>query len=112
MSAERDEIRAILERHLKQTIYRHLRAVENESTEALENSLVSYCEGLIYAQLRERGVEEYLALRYADDPIEAFNLFIKAWVPERYHEHLLDNDENDGQFVRNHINSARGVVTI
>lgn len=55
----------------------------------------------------ERGAEEYIALRYADDPIEAFNLFIKAWVPEEWHGHLLDTDENDGQFVRDHI--ARGI---
>lgn len=54
----------------------------------------------------ERGTEEYLALRYADDPIEAFNLFIKAWVPPRWHGHLLDDDENDAEFVRDHIRAV------
>lgn len=54
----------------------------------------------------ERGVGEYLALRYADDPVEAFNLFIKAWVSESRHGHLLDDDENDGEFVRGHIRAA------
>lgn len=58
----------------------------------------------------ERGVEEMLALRYADDPIEAFNLFIKAWVSPEWHAHLLDDDENDGEFVRDHIRAA-GVVS-
>lgn len=50
--------------------------------------------------------EQHIALRYADDPIEAFNLFIQRWVPANWHGHLLDTDENDGQFVRDHITSA------
>lgn len=59
----------------------------------------------------ERGVEEYLALRYADDPVEAFNLFIKAWVQPEWHGHLLDDDENDGEFVRGHIRKAAAHAT-
>lgn len=54
----------------------------------------------------ERGVEEMLALRYADDPVEAFNLFIRAWVSPSWHAHLLDDDGNDGEFVRGHIRAA------
>lgn len=104
MNGPSEEIRDIINRHLKPTTHDHLRSVDSvRGTKPLEDSLVAYCQGIEYAQLRERGVEEYLALRYADDPIEAFNLFIKAWVPEKYHAHLLDDDENDGEFVRGHI---------
>lgn len=64
-------------------------------------------EKLIDAETKpERSVEEYLKLRYADDPVEAFNLFIKTWVHPRWHAHLLDDDENDAEFVRNHIRDA------
>lgn len=34
---------------------------------------------LEYESVPEIGVEHYLSLRYADDPIEAFNLFIQSW---------------------------------
>lgn len=68
--------------------------------------LTNEAHRLRYESTPERGVEDYLALRYATDPVEAFNLFIKAWVPEHFHAHLLDTDENDGEFVRGHIRAA------
>ena len=69
-------------------------------------------QGELYAeQTEERGVEEYLALRYADDPVEAFDLFVKHWVSPKWHAHLLNDDENDGEFVRGHIRRAMGNVS-
>ncbi|TFB85823.1 hypothetical protein E3O44_12540 [Cryobacterium algoricola] len=34
--------------------------------------------------------------------IDAFNLFIKKWCP--HSSHLLDSDDNDGQYMRDRIN--------
>lgn len=43
---------------------------------------------------------EHAAFRRAADPVEAFNLFVRRWVPEQWHGHLLDDDENDGEHMR------------
>lgn len=59
----------------------------------------------------ERGTGEYLALRYAENPVEAFNLFIKHWVPPKWHAHLVDTDDNDAEFVRRHIRAASSSTT-
>lgn len=59
----------------------------------------------------ERGTGEYLALRYADEPVEAFDLFIKYWVPPKWHAHLADTDDNDAEFVRRHIRAASSSTT-
>lgn len=37
------------------------------------------------------------------DAVEIFNIFICRNVDTKMHGHLLDNDENDGQFVRDAI---------
>lgn len=57
-------------------------------------------------QLPKFGVKEYISLRYATDPIEAFNLFVRQYVPLSRQAHLLDSDENAGQFVRDVIENA------
>lgn len=40
------------------------------------------------------------------NPIEAFNHFIMAWVDPKWHAHLLDNDENDAERVRQSIRDS------
>lgn len=44
-------------------------------------------------------------VRYETDVIEAFNKFIEKWCP-RYYAHLIDDDENDGEFIREKIVAA------
>ncbi|HJQ07972.1 MAG TPA: hypothetical protein VJ836_00660 [Candidatus Saccharimonadales bacterium] len=41
-------------------------------------------------------------LRFIDDPIEKFKMFIKKWCPD--YSHLIDTDDNDGQEIRNMLN--------
>lgn len=41
-------------------------------------------------------------VRYETDVIEAFNKFIKKWCGSNY-PHLIDTDEQDGQFMRDKI---------
>lgn len=41
-------------------------------------------------------------VRNEKDVIEAFNKFIKKWCGDSY-PHLIDSDENDGQFMRDKI---------
>lgn len=43
---DREQIHAIIREHLKETIYSHLRSVQNNSTDALEDALVRYCEDI------------------------------------------------------------------
>lgn len=54
--------------------------------------------------------EQQLALRYAHDPVEAFNLFIEQWVAPCWHAHLLDDDDNAGQYVRDLIDSQSAAL--
>lgn len=55
---DRDVIRAILKHYLKETSHRHLRAVENQSTQTLEDTLVGYCEGIRAQLIAERLIAE------------------------------------------------------
>ena len=45
-------------------------------------------------------------VRYAPDLETAFNRFIQKWCSSSY-PHLIDSDDNDGQFIRNMIASER-----
>lgn len=45
-------------------------------------------------------LEQYIALRETDDPIEAFDIFIQRWVHPSWWPHLMDNDDNEAEFVR------------
>lgn len=49
------------------------------------------------------GVEDHLKLRHATGPIEAFDLFIQQHVAPYMQAHLLDNDDNAGEYVRRAI---------
>lgn len=46
-------------------------------------------------------------LRSISDPAEAFDAFIRAWVTPVWQGHLLDDDENDGQRIRDLITGAQ-----
>lgn len=39
------------------------------------------------------------------DPVEKFNMFIRKWCPDA--AHLLDSDQNDGQAVRDMLESMQ-----
>lgn len=39
-----------------------------------------------------------------DEAVEKFNLFIKDWTGTWY-PHLIDTDDNEGQFFRNYLDS-------
>lgn len=49
---------------------------------------------------------EYQALRFATDPIEAFNLFVKRHVDPSLHAHFADDDDNEAEYVRRAISLA------
>lgn len=49
---------------------------------------------------------DYVALSgHGEDigPEEAFNIFIRRWVHPQWWPHLLDNDDNDAEYVRRWI---------
>lgn len=50
--------------------------------------------------------QSYVRLHAAEDPIEAFNVFIERWVPLAMRAHLMDNDDNDAEWVRGMIRRA------
>jgi len=50
-------------------------------------------------------VDHSIDIRYEEDLLVAFNKFIKKWCG-KYAEHLLDDDENDGQYIRNKISKG------
>ncbi|MCH9731655.1 MAG: hypothetical protein K0U84_18595 [Actinomycetia bacterium] len=50
--------------------------------------------------------QNYVRFRATKDPIEAFNLFIRQWVSPAMHAHLLDDDDNDAQWMRDRIEHA------
>jgi hypothetical protein len=52
-------------------------------------------------------LEDYLTLRHTQDPIEAFNLFIKRWVHPSWWPHLMDNDDNEAEYVRRVISGEK-----
>lgn len=63
----------------------------------------------------EQDTRGYVELRYATDPIQAFNLFIKRNCPDNY-THFIDSDDNEAEFVRRIIQAhtdqqvARAVI--
>lgn len=50
----------------------------------------------------ETGIDDSIDIRYEGDLETAFNKFIKKWCGKWY-PHLIDSDENDGQFIRDKI---------
>lgn len=48
-------------------------------------------------------MNEHLRLGRA---LKAFDDFIRVWVPDQHHGHLLDNDNNAGERVRQAIRDA------
>ena len=51
-------------------------------------------------------IDHNIDVRYAPDLETAFNRFIEKWCGENY-PHLIDTDDNDGQFVRDFITQQR-----
>ncbi|AKY02995.1 hypothetical protein SEA_LATRETIUM_87 [Mycobacterium phage Latretium] len=51
------------------------------------------------------------ALEGVTEGIEAFDIFIRRNIPIAWHGHFLDNDENDGQFVRDHVEDLAAEVS-
>lgn len=49
-------------------------------------------------------IDHSIDVRYEEDVIEAFNKFIKKWCGSSY-AHLIDSDEQDGEFMREKIES-------
>lgn len=49
-------------------------------------------------------IDHSIDVRYEKDVFEAFDKFIKKWCGD-YYPHLIDSDENDGQFIRDKIAS-------
>jgi len=50
-------------------------------------------------------IDHSIDVRYEPDLIEMVNKFIKKWCG-KYYGHLIDDDENDGQFLREAIENA------
>lgn len=55
-------------------------------------------------------IEDYAALSGQDDhrwhPRELIDIFIKRNVPRNAHGHLLDTDDNDGEYLRRAVDQA------
>lgn len=47
-------------------------------------------------------INHNIDVRYAPDLMTAFNRFIEKWCGDNY-PHLIDSDDNDGQFIRHRI---------
>jgi hypothetical protein len=51
-------------------------------------------------------IDHSIDVRYEPDVIKAFNKFIKKWCGNWY-PHLIDSDEQDGQFMREKIENIQ-----
>ena len=51
-------------------------------------------------------IDHSIDVRNEPDVIKAFNKFIKKWCGSNY-SHLIDTDEQDGQFMRDKLTQAR-----
>jgi hypothetical protein len=49
-------------------------------------------------------IDHSIDVRYAPTLEVAFNRFIKKWCG-KYYSHLIDSDDNDGQFIRDRISA-------
>ena len=65
----------------------------------LEDALLSEIDRAVEAATK---VDHSIDVRYETDVLKAFDKFIKKWCGIHY-PHLIDNDENDGQFMRDKI---------
>lgn len=54
-------------------------------------------------------IDHSIDVRNEPDAVEAFNKFIKKWCPE-YSAHLVDSDDNDGEFMRQKIVDAKDLT--
>ncbi|MCT7373384.1 hypothetical protein [Mycolicibacterium llatzerense] len=84
---------------------------DDEQTEALRGYVdrqladsVRHPEQVLDAAAVEQA--EYQALRFATDPIAAFNLFVKRNVAPSLQPHFADNDDNEAEYVRRAIRGA------
>lgn len=57
------------------------------------------------AEEKANMVDHTIDVRNEPDVIKAFNLFIQKWCGRSY-PHLIDSDENDGEFMRDKIQQA------
>lgn len=57
------------------------------------------------AGVEKNDIDFSIDVRYEEDVIKAFNKFIKKWCG-KYYSHLIDSDEQDGQFMREKIEDA------
>lgn len=55
---------------------------------------------------KEQEVDHSIDVRYEEDVIVAFDKFIKKWCGVHY-PHLIDNDQNDGEFMREKIEELK-----
>ena len=55
-------------------------------------------------------IDHSIDVRYEEDVIKAFDKFIEKWC-EDYFPHLIDSDENDGEFMREKIREIKSLHT-
>jgi len=58
---------------------------------------------------KEEKIDHSIDVRYEKDVIVAFDKFIKKWCGNNY-SHLIDNDQNDGEYMREKIAQAKKEV--
>ncbi len=55
--------------------------------------------------MNETKIDDSIDFRYESDVEEAFNKFIRKWCIPSLVPHLIDDDDNDGQFMRDKISA-------
>ena len=61
--------------------------------------------------MKDREIDHSIDVRYENDVIKAFNKFIEKWCGP-YYGHLIDSDENDGQFMREKIQELQNRASL
>jgi hypothetical protein len=62
------------------------------------------------AMEKEREVNFDIDIRYEKNLLKAFNKFIEKWCGSNF-AHLIDNDENDGEFMRQKIKRLLSTIS-
>ena len=81
----------VMEKQIKEVVERYLNGNSILFAEEIDRVVGAVSE-----------VDHSINIRYETDILEALNKFIKKWCGIHY-THLIDDDENDGQFVREKI---------
>jgi len=81
---------------------------EQDGAEQIEKFLLSEIDRAVEAATK---VDHSIDVRYETDVLKAFDKFIKKWCGIHY-PHLIDNDENDGQFMRDKIDDLLQKLSI